>query len=584
MHALVAKNLSKNFLKPHLYPKEVLPYDFRGWTQNYIWVHKQPFFLWQMALSIKVFGANIFAVRLPSALCFTFATYCVYKIGKNIVNAPIGFYAAVLFSMSFYFGELCTGSLSTDHNDIVFISYVTASVWAFSEYIVNPGKRRWVIMIGIFSGIAILNKWLVGLLIFSGWFTHILLTTEKGKLFNIRTYKDIFLGLIVAIIVFAPWQIFCLLNFPEETKYEMTFNSKHLFEPIEGHGGDAYFYFNNLYLTYGRFSPLFIVLGLSLLYSYFKDKRHFISCMTMFVVCYTFYTLVATKMNGFTMIVSFFVYLGFGAIIYRVYSLIKKKLIADVAVVLIVFTSGILILRIEEKQASHSDWKANSVAYYNRKNQIYWKDLCLNLNKFLPNEKYVLFNCPEMQEHKLMFHTNYIGYWGVPNDQQAATVRSKGLGVAVYNDGNIDVSGLKSKGYIIVTDAAHEIIKSDTFKIIKYGLNPLSIEADGRVTCNNNNPGVNFIVNQYKDGTCSMKSAERGYLTYGVNLYGELFGFKSRLDYSERFYLEKNTGDFYKIKTLDGEYVKIINGGVNIISNKDENNKDDLFEFKKVTI
>ena len=43
----------------------------------------------------------------------------------------------------------------------------------------------------------------------------------------------------------------------------MAFNAKHLSEPIEGHSGDVYYYFNNLYFTYGLFSPLFILLGIA---------------------------------------------------------------------------------------------------------------------------------------------------------------------------------------------------------------------------------------------------------------------------------------------------------------------------------
>lgn len=99
-HALVAKNLSNNLFKPVLYPDPILPYDSTNWTENYIWLHKQPFFLWQMAISIKIFGPTVFAIRLPSALCFTFATFCTYRIGKNLVNEKIGFFGALFFNSS----------------------------------------------------------------------------------------------------------------------------------------------------------------------------------------------------------------------------------------------------------------------------------------------------------------------------------------------------------------------------------------------------------------------------------------------------------------------------------------------------
>jgi 4-amino-4-deoxy-L-arabinose transferase-like glycosyltransferase len=67
-HALVAKNMLKNPFKPTLYPVELLDYDYRNWSANYIWLHKQPLFLWQIALSLKIFGTTELAVRLPSIL------------------------------------------------------------------------------------------------------------------------------------------------------------------------------------------------------------------------------------------------------------------------------------------------------------------------------------------------------------------------------------------------------------------------------------------------------------------------------------------------------------------------------------
>ncbi len=61
-HALVAKNLIEHPLLPALYENPILPYDYKQWAGNHIWVHKQPVTLWGMALSIKLFGTNVIAV------------------------------------------------------------------------------------------------------------------------------------------------------------------------------------------------------------------------------------------------------------------------------------------------------------------------------------------------------------------------------------------------------------------------------------------------------------------------------------------------------------------------------------------
>ena len=67
-HALVAKNMMEYPFQPMLRVNPVLDYDYTAWCCNHIWLHKQPFFLWQMALSMKIFGVNTFALRLPSAI------------------------------------------------------------------------------------------------------------------------------------------------------------------------------------------------------------------------------------------------------------------------------------------------------------------------------------------------------------------------------------------------------------------------------------------------------------------------------------------------------------------------------------
>ena len=91
-HALVAKNLTGNWLKPTLFSSPILEYNFRNWTENYIWLHKQPLFLWQIALSIKFFGINELAVRIPSIILHTLTTIIIFRLGSIIKNISTGQY------------------------------------------------------------------------------------------------------------------------------------------------------------------------------------------------------------------------------------------------------------------------------------------------------------------------------------------------------------------------------------------------------------------------------------------------------------------------------------------------------------
>lgn len=209
-HALVAKNLSNNFLKPTLYANPVLDYHYENWTRNHVWLHKQPLFLWQMALSIKIFGPTTFAVRLPSIIMHAFITVFIFLIGKLVRNAETGFYGALIFAASFYPLQLIVGGHPSDHNDVAFLFYSTAAFWAWFEYQHSKSKTM-LVCIGIFSGCAVLVKWLMGLLVFIMWL--VTKTIDKPKeVLQVKTYLPFIYSAIISVVIFLPWQIFTFVK------------------------------------------------------------------------------------------------------------------------------------------------------------------------------------------------------------------------------------------------------------------------------------------------------------------------------------------------------------------------------------
>ena len=133
-HALVAKHLIDHFLTPTLYEHPLLPYDYKNWTCNHIWLDKQPLALWLMALNIKVFGLHPWAVRIPSVLLSTIGIKLVYNIGKSLYNSNTAFIAAFLFSIHGLIIELTAGRTDTDHVDIAFLFFVLSGIWGSVNY------------------------------------------------------------------------------------------------------------------------------------------------------------------------------------------------------------------------------------------------------------------------------------------------------------------------------------------------------------------------------------------------------------------------------------------------------------------
>ncbi len=135
--------------------------------------------MWQMAISMKLLGASLFAMRLPSVLMGSFLILLLYRIALIFSNGnrQMALISAALLTFSNFHLQLIAGIHGMDHNDVAHGFYICASIWAYAEYTRNPG-RFWVVLIGILSGFAILNKWLTGLVVFLGWGFNLLLFSK----------------------------------------------------------------------------------------------------------------------------------------------------------------------------------------------------------------------------------------------------------------------------------------------------------------------------------------------------------------------------------------------------------------------
>src|SRR5687768_6373009 len=167
-HAVVAKNLIQQSLKPVLYKDPVLSYDYKNWTQNHIWVHKPPLPLWTMAGSMRIFGVNEFALRLPSVLLSTIAIWLTFVIGSYFINRKAGYLAAFFFSVNGLIIELTGGRITTDHFDIFFLFFITLSIYLTIKY-VKSEKLLNNVLAGIALGAAVLSKWLPALIVLPIW-------------------------------------------------------------------------------------------------------------------------------------------------------------------------------------------------------------------------------------------------------------------------------------------------------------------------------------------------------------------------------------------------------------------------------
>jgi 4-amino-4-deoxy-L-arabinose transferase len=299
-HALVAKHLIQHPLVPRLRDHAYLPYEYKNWSNNVVWLHKQPLFLWQMALSMRLFGVNEVALRVPTALLTSLLLYPVYRLGIRLfADRDTAYLAAVLVAFAGFQLELISGYAGMDQNDASFLVYVTASVWAYYEYRARPQRWGWwLVAIGVFAGAAVLCKWLTGLLVYAGWGVALLLDPVRRR--QTREYLHLAASAAVAGLVLLPWQLYTSWRFPLESAYERAYNTRHFFEKLEGNDVPWNYHFATLPAHYGL---LLLLIGIGLLWVLRRGPRP-VELLTVVAVTFVFFTLAATKMFAYGYVVS----------------------------------------------------------------------------------------------------------------------------------------------------------------------------------------------------------------------------------------------------------------------------------------
>ena len=420
-HSVVAKNMIAHPLKPTLYEFHAIQTGTPSWAGDHVWLHKQPLFLWQMALSMSIFGVNELAVRIPSALLYVLLIPVGFRSGKLLHSSKAGFVVALMLSSLSYGYQLISGAFLIDHNDVSYVVYVSLSIWAFIEYVHKP-NWKWAIAIGLFSGMAVLVKWLTALIVFAGFGLWAFLE-KKVSLQLVRHFS---LAFMVCLIVFVPWQLFAYLNYTEVFLREMELNSRHFFEAIEGHSGPWYYYLSNLFNLYGVICLLFLSVPFALLK--FKKLRSplLISLAFMVSVIYLFFSVATTKMPTFTFMITLPVLLILAVSLVELYEHYCPQFLTTSWLKPIGFVFMMLFalanINFENLQRYHTVWQ---------KPQSEWRISDLRKTEIFRSygEKYkderVVFNLKDFDSVYLMFYSQSIGYNFLPSSEDLERVLSK---------------------------------------------------------------------------------------------------------------------------------------------------------------
>lgn len=415
-HALVAKHLSVHPGVPTLYEDAILPYDYRNWLANHVWLHKEPLGLWTMAAAIRVLGTHEFVIRIPSVLLSTFAVALTFLIGRAVGGPRVGLIAATLHAIHGLLLELAAGRVPTDHVDAQFVAIVEFGAWMALR------ARRWAwapaaLAVGAIAGLAALTKSVTSLLVLLLWGVVALDGTRRS---GVRVAAGIAVGIAAAMAVYWPWHAYIQLTFPAEAAWESEYNVRHLWEALEGHTGGWSFHLARIPRYFGELSVLSLAWFLLRLRGGPQlAERRFVALW--WAIPYAFFTVVPTKMPGYVLVAApaLFIIIGMHWVALREFARTAagaRRWLAWAAVVLLLALPVRFSLE-RMKPLSSPPWDRSDARAMTQ------------LGERFADAKTVVFGAPAPLD--LMFYSDVISYPQIPTRDEVERAVQRGYRVAV---------------------------------------------------------------------------------------------------------------------------------------------------------
>lgn len=446
-HALVAKNMANHFFTPTLVDQPLLPTDPSYWVYTHVWLHKPPMFLWQMALSIKMFGAAEWAFRLPAVLLSTLMIPAAFRMGKLFSGERTGYIAAFLVASSNILINVNSGFLNTDQNDAVFVVYVCFSFWAWMEYM-NMPRKRWMILTGIFAGAALLTKWLPGAMVFGAW--GIALLADKTMRASLRSWLHLTFAVLICATLAASWFLYAAVQWPAEFNATMLHYSDHLGNDL-GHPGAWWYHFDQLAEHNGILFCILTVSGIVLALVQ-RDKRPMKTGLFFIaVLVFAFYSVVSIRMPFFCLpvlplLMVFAAHLLSKAEESAVYRRFRGAAIVSGIVFLLLFIINVNYDRIEHYHTSRDPQE------FVRKARIHNRSVFKKALGGIP-ENAVVFNCGAWNAVPCMFYVTCTAADIPPSESQLQAAKEQQRPVYVFDDGKLPAYVIADTSVTILADS-----------------------------------------------------------------------------------------------------------------------------------
>ena len=245
---------------------------------------KPPLVIWLQCLSIWIFGANEFAIRLPSTLAALLTCFAVFYFAKRNLNPIIGI-LAVLFLVTTD-GYIRIHVSRSGDLDSVLVLFITLYSLLFFDYLLNSpqNSKKYLALIGLLVFCAFLSKSVAGLMPILGLFLG-MIAVKKGRevLENRFIYLVAFTTLLLCGSYYAIRE-YLSNGYLEKVKFsEYLRFTKNI---MSWHEHPFWYYLDNMYERFYKYYILFLPLTLIGIFSKNWNFRRFSILGIIFSVSY----------------------------------------------------------------------------------------------------------------------------------------------------------------------------------------------------------------------------------------------------------------------------------------------------------
>ncbi len=265
--------------------------------------HKPPMLFWSQVAGYRLFGVGAFGARAGTALAGVLALLALYGFARRPLGPDRAFLTAFVLGTSLQFVALSRVALTDMQLTACFVVCLGSLYRAVEDSEQRGRGLSWFLLACLFSGLAMLSKGLIGLVLPAGALFFYLLSIKKLRLLLRPSWMVP--GMILLAGVGFSWYLLIALTHPGGVDFmRELFLKQHVgrfTSSMDGHGGPFFYFVPVVLLGMMPWSP-FLVLGTTrrAFRQPTEEGTRFLRLFTVFsLLTFVFFSIAATKLPNY---------------------------------------------------------------------------------------------------------------------------------------------------------------------------------------------------------------------------------------------------------------------------------------------